>query len=158
MTRWVYKMIQLKPEILSVLDRLGMDGWELCCIVKDCVFLKKPLNDLSMRESNTRQPCYKLDIKTYSEKVEEPEVDLKKEIDLYFKEWAQDESDSVHNGCAINANYQYVSINDCHRIAHHFFELGQKTQYQKDRYEFAKLKVKEWQDGFNDGVNARKEK
>lgn len=31
------------------------------------------------------------------------------------------------------------------------FIAGADWQYQKDRYEFAKLKMKEWSDGFNDG-------
>jgi hypothetical protein len=50
---------------------------------------------------------------------EQPEVDLEKEIDEYFTLWRQGASDE---GC-FNANSQLVSIYDCYRIAHHFYEL-----------------------------------
>jgi len=51
---------------------------------------------------------------------EQPEVDLKKEIDKYFAGWMQGASDE---GC-FNSDSQLVSIYDCHRIARHFYELG----------------------------------
>lgn len=35
------------------------------------------------------------------------------------------------------------------------FIAGAEWQYQKDRLEFAKLKAKEWQDGFDAGVEAK---
>lgn len=36
-------------------------------------------------------------------------------------------------------------------VARHFYELGQRTKYQQDRAEFAKLKAKEWQEGYDEG-------
>lgn len=50
----------------------------------------------------------------------QPKVDLEKKIDDYFALWRQGASDE---GC-FNANSQLVSIYDCYRIAHHFYELG----------------------------------
>jgi len=35
--------------------------------------------------------------------------------------------------------------------------FGAKWQYQKDRYEFAKLKAKEWSDGYDEGIAKGKE-
>lgn len=37
------------------------------------------------------------------------------------------------------------------------FKAGAEYQYQKDRAEFAKLKAKEWSDGYEDGANWQKE-
>lgn len=37
------------------------------------------------------------------------------------------------------------------------FEAGAKWQYQKDRYEFAKLKAKEWMSGYDEGLAKAKE-
>ena len=48
----------------------------------------------------------------------------------------------------------FLTLNN---FARHFYELGQSTQYQKDRAAFAKLKAKEWQKGFDEELNARKE-
>lgn len=58
---------------------------------------------------------------------EQPEVDLKKEIDKYFALWRQGASDE---GC-VNADSQFVSIYDCYRIARHFFELGLKARKEE---------------------------
>ena len=55
---------------------------------------------------------------------EKPEVDLEKEIDEYFKDWVQDDADSISNGGVITDKYQYATIFDCRRIARHFYELG----------------------------------
>ena len=55
--------------------------------------------------------------------LEVKEVDLKKEIEEYFKGW----TDDYDNGGAA-CHYQYVQVNDCKAIAKHFFELGLKTQ------------------------------
>jgi hypothetical protein len=52
------------------------------------------------------------------------EVDLEKEIDEYFKDWVQDDADSISNGGVITDKYQYATIFDCRRIARHFYELG----------------------------------
>ena len=38
------------------------------------------------------------------------------------------------------------------------FIAGAEWQYQKDRGEFAKLKAKEWSDGYNEGIAKGKEK
>lgn len=45
---------------------------------------------------------------------------LEKEIEKYFRLWRQEASDE---GC-VNADSQFVSIFDCHRIARHFAEWG----------------------------------
>ena len=79
---------------------------------------------------------------------EEPqEVDLDREI-IRYKVPFTDES-------------EYLNETTLDAIARHFYELGQRTKYQQDRAEFAKLKAKEWQDGYNEGYakgfNARKE-
>lgn len=58
---------------------------------------------------------------------EQPEVDLEKEIDEYFALWRQGASDE---GC-FNANSQLVSIYDCYRIAHHFYELGRNARKEE---------------------------
>ena len=48
------------------------------------------------------------------------ELALDDEVKNYFKEWVDEDTDSVHNGCAINDSNQYVSLCDCARIARHF--------------------------------------
>lgn len=48
---------------------------------------------------------------------EQPEVDLEKEMKKYFKGWTETEE-------GIACNYQYVDLNTCRGIAHHFYELG----------------------------------
>ena len=35
----------------------------------------------------------------------------------------------------------------------HYFKAGAKLQYQKDREEFAKLKAKEWCNGYDDAIS-----
>lgn len=52
------------------------------------------------------------------------ELALDDEVKNYFKEWENEDADSVHNGCAINDSYQYVSLGDCARIARHFAKWG----------------------------------
>ena len=56
---------------------------------------------------------------------EQPELDLEKEIDNYFKYWTEDEC----TGAA--CHYQYVNLNDCRRIACHFYELGLNARKEK---------------------------
>jgi len=46
----------------------------------------------------------------------------------------------------------------CDGIAQECFKAGAEWQYQKDRGEFAKLKAKEWSDGYNEGIVKGKEK
>lgn len=75
---------------------------------------------------------------------EQPEVDLEEEV----KRWKN--------------KYGVVGMDDLWLdFARHFYELGQRTKYQQDREEFAKLKAKEWQEGYDEGyakgLNARKE-
>lgn len=76
---------------------------------------------------------------------EQPEVDLEKEIEKMWNVFIETEA-----GRGAFSN-----------IARHFYELGQQDKYQQDRAEFAKLKAKEWQDGYDDGyqrgLNAGKE-
>lgn len=52
------------------------------------------------------------------------ELALDDEVKNYFKEWVDEDTDSVHNGCAINDSNQYVSLCDCARIARHFAQWG----------------------------------
>ena len=75
---------------------------------------------------------------------EQPEVELEKEV----KRWKN--------------KYGVVGMDDLWlNFARHFYELGQRTKYQQDRAEFAKLKAKEWQSGYDKGyakgINAKKE-
>lgn len=42
-------------------------------------------------------------------------------------------------------------------IAKDSFKAGAEWQYQKDRYEFAKLKAKEWMSGYDEGLSKAKE-
>ena len=49
-----------------------------------------------------------------------PGVDLRKEIEEYFKGWTETDE-------GIACHYQYVDLNTCRGIAHHFFELGLKA-------------------------------
>ena len=51
---------------------------------------------------------------------EQPEVDLEKETEKYFKGWTETDE-------GIACHYQYVDLNTCRGIAHHFFELGLKA-------------------------------
>ena len=45
-----------------------------------------------------------------------PGVDLRKEIEEYFKGWTETDE-------GIACHYQYVDLNTCRGIAHHFYEL-----------------------------------
>lgn len=45
------------------------------------------------------------------------EADLDNEIEKYFKGWTETDE-------GIACHYQYVDLNTCHSIAHHFYELG----------------------------------
>lgn len=84
---------------------------------------------------------------------EQPEVGLNEEIDRFLK---SEESITYEN-----AGSYKVAVKDPKKIARHFYKLGQCTKYQQDRAEFAKLKTKEWQEGYDEGylkgLNARKE-
>lgn len=86
---------------------------------------------------------------TYSamKEQEQADVDLEREIIKYKVPFADDK--------------EYLNETTLDAIARHFYELGQRTKYQQDREEFAKLKVKEWQSGYDEGyakgLNARKE-
>ena len=48
---------------------------------------------------------------------EQPEIDLEKETEKYFKGWTETDD-------GIACHYQYVDLNTCRSIAHHFYELG----------------------------------
>ena len=50
-----------------------------------------------------------------------PGVDLRKEIEEYFKGWTETDE-------GIACHYQYVDLNTCRGIAHHFFGLGLKSR------------------------------
>lgn len=50
-------------------------------------------------------------------KQEQPEVELKKEMEEYFKGWTETDE-------GIACHYQYVDLNTCRGIARHFFNLG----------------------------------
>lgn len=67
--------------------------------------------------------------------------DMENELNKAAEEYAQDETMSG--------------------LAERAFKAGAEWQYQKDRGEFAKLKAKEWKDGYDEGyakgLNARKE-
>lgn len=88
---------------------------------------------------------------------EQPEVDLGKEIENEWKKChPTDEGIGLESTIIVNEQFD--------AIARHFYELGiyarnkddfkagADFQYQKDRAEFAKLKAKEWQDGYEAGV------
>ena len=77
---------------------------------------------------------------------EQPEVDLENYLENYFKGWHVEEE----IGLTKPDGWSCI-VDDLKDIARHFYELGCSTQYQKDRGEFAKLKAKEWQDGFDEG-------
>ena len=89
--------------------------------------------------------CAKIKKLITSLQQEQTEVDLEKELDSFIMEHGDWDDD---NKLASD-------------IASHFYELGQRTKYQQDREEFAKLKAKEWQSGYDEGyakgLNARKE-
>lgn len=69
---------------------------------------------------------------------EQPVVDLEKFISDFF-----DKKDAENNG--------RWSEDDIVEAMTQAFELGQRTKYQQDRAEFAKLKAKEWQSGYDEG-------
>jgi hypothetical protein len=50
-----------------------------------------------------------------------PGVDLRKEIEKYFKGWTETDE-------GIACHYQYVDLNTCRGIAYHFYELGLKSR------------------------------
>ena len=52
---------------------------------------------------------------------EQPEVELGNEIEEYFKGWTETDE-------GIACHYQYVDLNTCRGIAHHFFGLGLKSR------------------------------
>ena len=52
---------------------------------------------------------------------EQPEVDLEKGIEEYFKGWSETDE-------GIACHYQYVDLNTCRGIARHFYELGLKSK------------------------------
>ena len=83
-------------------------------------------------------------------KQEQPEVDLEEEI----TKW-------IEAGDITDTRFDDYDDSDIERTARHFYEFGQSNQYQKDRAEFAKLKAKEWQEGYDEGyakgLNAREE-
>ena len=62
-------------------------------------------------------------------------VDLEKEINEKYR----------RDTSTLKTKEQYA------RIARHFYELGQRIQYQQDREEFAKLEAKEWESGYDEG-------
>ena len=84
---------------------------------------------------------------------EQPEVDLEKFDKDVTEIWCR---------CAAEPNDSITCfhIETFNEVARHFYELGQRTKYQQDRAEFAELKAKEWQNGYDEGymkgLNARK--
>lgn len=82
-----------------------------------------------------------------SKRAEQAALELEREIIRYKVPFADDR--------------EYLNETTLDAIARHFYELGQRTKYQQDRAEFAKLKAKEWQSGYDEGymkgLNARKE-
>lgn len=101
--------------------------------------------------------AYILDLVTTLQQ-EQPEVDLEKEIHRFFEECIE-----VHDVPLYGKVKERVIRADCYEItAYHFYKLGQRTKYQQDRAEFAKLKAKEWQSGYDEGyakgLNAEKER
>lgn len=88
---------------------------------------------------------------------EQPEVDLDADIEM---EW---DSFNKHLAEYDKESEEVVWLNrhEFNDVAHYFYEQGQHTKYQQDREEFAKLKAKEWINGYDEGyakgLNARKE-
>lgn len=87
---------------------------------------------------------------------EQPEVDLNADIEM---EW-----DSFNKNLAEydkeSEEVVWLNRHEFNDVAHYFYEQGQHTKYQQDREEFAKLKAKEWINGYDEGyakgLNARK--
>lgn len=52
---------------------------------------------------------------------EQPEMNLEKEIEKYFKGWTETDE-------GIACHYQYVDLNTCRSIARHFYRLGLKRK------------------------------
>lgn len=79
---------------------------------------------------------------------EKPSEDLEEEIKNYFEGlWPGTETAEQ---CNTDLHFTPPAII---RLVRHFTEW----QYQKDRREFAKLKAKEWSDGYNEGIAKGKE-
>ncbi len=77
----------------------------------------------------------------------QPVEGLEGEIDKYFRLWRQGASDE---GC-VNADSQFVSIYDCHRIARHFAEWGASHAVAPYYFKLRELKtgrvfLAEWSD------------
>lgn len=44
MGNWEYKQVYCKiPEVLSTLNKLGGQGWELCAVSENILYLKRPM-------------------------------------------------------------------------------------------------------------------
>ena len=79
---------------------------------------------------------------------EKPSEDLEEEIKNYFEGlWPGTETPEQ---CNTDLHFTPPAII---RLVRHFIEW----QYQKDRREFAKLKAKEWSDGYDEGIVKGKE-
>ncbi|MBQ8070956.1 MAG: hypothetical protein IJ202_08905 [Bacteroidales bacterium] len=80
--------------------------------------------------------------KTYSDKQEQPEVDCHE-----LEEAADDNIRKVADAAG-HPGWDWTTQDVAEA-----FKAGAKWQYQKDRYEFAKLKTKVWCDGYDDAVS-----
>ena len=56
---------------------------------------------------------------------EQLDMDLEKEIEEYFKGWTETDE-------GIACHYQYVDLNTCRGIAHHFYELGKLNAIKEE--------------------------
>lgn len=59
---------------------------------------------------------------------EQPEVDLKKEIETYFKGWYMDETDQ---GYILHTPDDHAGLMSVKQVARHFYELGLNAKEEK---------------------------
>ena len=142
-----------KEELLKSLQQKQLVNKDLgtlitCDIIEMTVkkAIDKPQDKEKEEELMTRKINYLRLLEENCVQQEQPEVDLEKELNEWMK-------------YGPHTCYPWCTIPDAIEItAEHFYELGQRTKYQQDREEFAKLKAKEWMDGFDEGLSAGKDK
>lgn len=81
------------------------------------------------------------------------DADIEMEWDSFNKHLAEYDKESEE--------VVWLNRHEFNDVAHYFYEQGQHTKYQQDREEFAKLKAREWINGYDEGyakgLNAKKE-
>ena len=97
------------PELLSFIDSLQQE--------QDILIINK--KDWEAQEQFRKNKKFGKPIQK-----EQPEIDLEKEIEEYFKGW----SDDSEYGQAVMRNCACAGVDECKDIAHYFYNLGLNTR------------------------------